>query len=567
MTPSHLSLKAMSLARLDLARRARDHLRRIRNGTRPVELRGHGAGEYVTVQQRASRVRARIVDDFDAWALRDHCRDLVVAVLTEADIAHLDVPAARAEPHRVVVSSRDAEAVDWALRRVSPAEGLYVVHPDHRWQHPRPLPSMPQLSPGSVLRIHLPLVSTAGRCLPTLPLGVDLEVWRETTVPERSTDGGQHPPGTLLAPRTNPWFRSLPPGGMDTAKALVRADPLERVTFPVDAVYTWVDSSDPTWQAEYAQQLDVDAGGGQATSRSSSRFTSRDELRYSLRSLTAYASWIRRIHVVTNGQVPHWLDTTDPRIRVVHHDEIFPDPSHLPTFNSHAIEACLHRIPGLADHYLYFNDDVFLARPVRPEDFYTAGGALRYFPSMIPVDGSQPSEDDLPVVSAFKNGRAVIERRFGRRPMTRPRHTPHPQDRSVIEEIESCEPALLDRTRRARFRSVGDISLAAQLQSSWAAATGRAVATETTYEFVDIGDPDSDARIDRLLTRDDVDFFCLNETDVDPDQSELADARVDRVVTALLPFPSPFESDARPAGRMWEGRTRDLRRSVVPGHG
>lgn len=231
------------------------------------------------------------------------------------------------------------------------------------------------------------------------------------------------------------------------------------------------------------------------------------------------------------------------------HDEIFPDPADLPTFNSHAIEACLHRIPGLSDHYLYFNDDIFLARPLRPEHFFTAGGTIHYFPSMIPVGDSETSDSDLPVVSAFKNGREVIERRFARRPLTRPRHTPHPQHRQVLEEIEDAEPALLARTRRSRFRSAEDISLAAQLQSYWAAATGRGVARDTTYEFVDIWQPDIDARIDRLLTRDDVDFYCLNETHADPEQAAIADARVSRVLTTLLPFASPFEKDARATSR------------------
>ncbi|NYF97988.1 hypothetical protein BJY20_001380 [Janibacter cremeus] len=499
------------------------------------------------LQRGTSRVRARVTDRFDAWALRDHCRDRVLAAIAEAGIRGLEMPAVGAEPHRIVVSSADVGAVDAALRHLPPADDVHAIDLGRWLGRIRPVATMPELRPGSVVRLYLPQVSLTGRPLPTEVLGVDLEVWTELDAPSPSPDGGEHAFGTLRSPRANQRARFLPPGGLQAPPAAVRAVPLEQVNFPVDAVYTWVDSSDPAWQAEFARADSHGADDVQATSRSPSRFASRDELRYSLRSLVAYASWIRRIHIVTNGQVPPWLDTTDPRIHVVSHVEIFPDPADLPTFNSHAIEACLHRIPGLSDHYLYFNDDVFLARPLRPEHFFSASGLIRYFPSLIPIDDSDTSDADLPVVSAFKNGRAVIERRFARRPLTRPRHTPHPQHRQVIEEIETAEPALLARTRRSRFRSVEDISLAAQLQSYWAAATGRAVAMDVAYEFLDIWGPDVDARIDRLLTRDDVDFYCLNETNSDPDQASIADDRVNRVLTTLLPFVSPFEKDGHGA--------------------
>lgn len=546
MPPRRL-LQIASVVRLDLLRRARDRVRSMRNGTRPVTLRGQGADRHAPLQRGTSRVRARVADRFDAWALRDHCRDRVLAAIADVDITGLAVPAVGSEPHRIIVSSTDVEAVDVALRRLPSTEGIHAIDLGHRWGRIRPVAAMRRLRPGSVVRLYLPQVSLAGRPLPTEELGVDLEVWTEIDARSPSPDGGEHASGTLSSPRANQRVRFLPPGGLQAPPAAVRSLPLEQVSFPVDAVYTWVDSSDPAWQAEFARVDSHDADDGQATSRSPSRFASRDELRYSLRSLVAYASWIRRIHIVTNGQVPSWLDTTDPRIHVVRHDEIFPDPADLPTFNSHAIEACLHRIPGLSDHYLYFNDDVFLARPLRPEHFFSASGLIHYFPSLIPIDDSDTSDADLPVVSAFKNGRAVIERRFARRPLTRPRHTPHPQHRQVIEEIETAEPALLARTRRSRFRSVEDISLAAQLQSYWAAATGRAVAMDVAYEFLDIWGPDVDARIDRLLTRDDVDFYCLNETNSDPDQASIADDRVDRVLTTLLPFASPFEKDGHGA--------------------
>ncbi len=533
----------------DLTSDVRLLARSVRDGTRPVSVSGMTPGQTVRVRRGRSVLEARIVDRFDAWALRDQCRDRVTEALRDARIAHVELPAVREEPHRVVVASSDIEALRATLSVLGTERRLHLARITSHGAGPaHALPRLPSIRSGDVLRVFSPQVSVTGRLLPTMALGVDIEIWERLRTPRASTDGRMLPAGSLVAPRTNPWTRTLTPEELAKAPADRReqAPPLEQVTFPIDVVYTWVDSIDPQWRAEFdARRAEESPTGSHASAWSPARFTSREELRYSLRSLVAHANWVRRIHIVTSGQVPHWLDTSHPQINVVSHDEIFPDPGDLPTFNSHAIEACLHRIPGLSEHYVYFNDDVFLARPLRPEDFFGAGGGIRYFPSQIPIDDEAPSDVDLPVVSAFKNGRRVIERHFARRPMTRPRHTPHPQHRGVIEEIERAEPELVARTRRARFRSAADISLAAQLQSYWAAATGRGVATDTSYEFIDIWSPDVDVRIDRLLLRDDVDFYCLNETWIDPEHCETADARVDRVLKMLLPFASPFETDVR----------------------
>lgn len=160
---------------------------------------------------------------------------------------------------------------------------------------------------------------------------------------------------------------------------------------PIDAVYTWVNGSDPIWKRDrdlwyrrWIQEYDIPARNIQKSQNNGSEdedgasadnhFRDNDELRYSIRSLDKYAPWIRHIYVVTNGQVPSWLDRDNPRITSVKHSEIFQNPSHLPVFSSTAIESNLDRIPGLSDTFLYFNDDVFLAAPVWPHDFITPSG-------------------------------------------------------------------------------------------------------------------------------------------------------------------------------------------------
>jgi hypothetical protein len=153
---------------------------------------------------------------------------------------------------------------------------------------------------------------------------------------------------------------------------------------PLDVVYTWVNYGDADWRRSYERFLeptrgraDVDQAGN-----ASIRFRDNGELRYSLRSLERYAKFVRRIFVVVDGKPPAWLKTDGPDLSVVGHDEIFPGGFPRPAFSSDLIEACLWRIPDLADRYVYFNDDVCLSAECRPDDFF--GGAGRSIVRMKP---------------------------------------------------------------------------------------------------------------------------------------------------------------------------------------
>ena len=118
---------------------------------------------------------------------------------------------------------------------------------------------------------------------------------------------------------------------------------------------------------------------------SASRFADNEELKYSLRSVEKHAPWVRKIFIVTNGQIPSWLNLDNPRLNIVTHEELFLNKSHLPTFSSPAIESHLHRIPGLSPKFIYLNDDVMFADDVWPDDFYThANGQKIYLTWPVP---------------------------------------------------------------------------------------------------------------------------------------------------------------------------------------
>lgn len=525
----------------DFSAKARNRARSWRDGTRTTSLDGRSVGDTVRVRAGRSVLTARIVDRFDAWALRDECRDEVAAALSDAGIAHLELDSTDDTPHRVVVSARDARRVPDALAPLAARPHLHVARVHGTRPSPaRPLASFDSAGPGDVVRIFSAQISRAGRLLPTTGLGVDLEIWEQVTTPRESPDGPLLPAGTLVAPRVNPHARFLPPEALTGRSSRPATPALEQVAFPIDVVYTWVDADDPDWQADFAAaRQGSDASSTHTSSVSASRFTSREELRYSLRSLAAFASWVRTIHVVTNGQVPAWLDTDHPRIRVVTHDEIFPDASHLPTFNSHAIEANLHRIPGLAEHYLYLNDDVFFGRIAYPGDFFSASGLANFFPSDLPIDPGPVTPEDLPIMAAAKNGRALLAQRFGIDVRTKIRHTVHAQLRSVAEQIEAENPEEVARTRDAWFRSPTDLSLASSLHHWYAYALGRAVPSQPNYLYLDLASPGVGQTLDALESLRRYDTFCLNQELTGP--STATRREVGNFLRRYLPTPAPWE--------------------------
>lgn len=139
--------------------------------------------------------------------------------------------------------------------------------------------------------------------------------------------------------------------------------------YPIDFVVTWVDGDDPEWQkskAEYEDEMIDDADNCAA------RYRNSVLIRYWFRAVEQYAPWVRKIFFVTSGQKPEWLDLNHKKLVFVKHEDFIPT-QYLPTFNSRTIEFNLWRIKGLSEFFVYFNDDVIINNPVRPEDFYEGG--------------------------------------------------------------------------------------------------------------------------------------------------------------------------------------------------
>lgn len=377
-----------------------------------------------------------------------------------------------------------------------------------------------------------------------LAYGCDIEFW------ETDPDDG-----TMTAPRENRGARILDAEAARLVPAERQGRPvrtpavfeqpmLEDVLFPIDVVYTWVDGADPAWLARKAAALGESAPPQlHAEATDPARFRSRDELMYSLRSLDDFAPWVRHIHLVTDGQVPSWLDTDNERLTVVDHRDIFPDDDRLPVFNSNAIISRLHHIDGLSEHFIYLNDDVMLTRPVLPEQFFTASGIALVSPSNNRRPFIEPSVAHEPHLNLTANIRRLMQDATGRNVSRAIKHTPHPMRRSVLYELEETFAEAYEATTRSRFRHHDDI-VADQLHHYYAQATARAVPGRLGYVYLNVLDDSFLPVFNGFAQKRDRDAMCVNDAPV-PGATPIDDGFVQRFLDDFFPAPSQFERRGR----------------------
>lgn len=245
----------------------------------------------------------------------------------------------------------------------------------------------------------------------------------------------------------------------------------------IDFVVTWVNMDDPEWQNEFSKY----SGNKDNTKNgvSKARFRDYGFLKYWFRGVEKFAPWVRKIHFVTSGQKPDWLDENNPKIHLVSHKDFIP-AEFLPTYNSVVIERYMYRIPGLAEHFVYFNDDFFIINNINPKRFFRNG-----LPCDIAVFTYNPSWSQWYV--RIKNNIRLINRHFDKKEVMKRWHdkwfhksygsrarwnyllhfynkfitlrVPHnaqPYLKSTFEEVWAEESEELTRTSVNRFRALDD---------------------------------------------------------------------------------------------------------------
>lgn len=236
--------------------------------------------------------------------------------------------------------------------------------------------------------------------------------------------------------------------------------------YPVDIVYTWVDGSDVKWvkKRNVAKKQIQQKISSSATEEM--RFLDNDELKYSLRSIAQFAPWVRNIFIVTDGQTPAWINNTHPDIKIINHTEIFNSATDLPTFNSNAIELRLHHIEGLSEHFLYFNDDVFLGKHVKQTYFFNTNGMPKVFVShRIKKRKSLLNPAFLPGIKnnefwhAVINSRRIISEYYKKNIPYYFRHGIKPMRKSDLFKLEKIFEMEFKKTTSNKFRTFDDVSI------------------------------------------------------------------------------------------------------------
>lgn len=318
-----------------------------------------------------------------------------------------------------------------------------------------------------------------------------------------------------------------------------RTPDIGEVGFPVDAVYLWVDDADPAWRArrdDTMRSLGVEPGHESAED---ARFRQHDELRYSMRSLSQFAPWIRHVYLVTDRQVPPWLDQDCPRVSVVDHRELFADRGRLPTYNSHALSSMLHHLPGLANHFLYLNDDFFFGRRTGAELWFDGNGLPRCY-----YTGTTADPEDLIDPSALGKARNhtfdLVKQLTGRVRRRNLQHGPYAMSKELMFDLERTLPEEFHRTWASQLRNETDFVIE-RLHSQVGHAWGRTFDSRgVRYRYFNVGQPETEAMLRRELLSRWADTFCLNDA-----EGPVSSAHRGEIIRDFLeqyyPTPSEFE--------------------------
>ncbi len=328
----------------------------------------------------------------------------------------------------------------------------------------------------------------------------------------------------------------------------------------IDFVVSWVDGNDPAWQAEKAKYR-PNAGSDDRPER----YRDWEQLRYWFRGVEKYAPWVRKIHFVTWGHLPQWLDTENPKLHIVKHSDYIP-AEYLPTFNADTIELFLHRIEGLAEHFVYFNDDVFCIAPLSPDHFFH-GGKPRDMLAFQPVVANPKS----PAMSyLYLNNIMLLARHFNKRENVRRQpgayfkpgypllyfcynllelafplytglytvHGPSPFLKQSFRELWDAEGDCLREAERGKFRDREHVTQYAVRE--WQKLSRNFVPTNIHRDFQYFDVADSNRRLTKTIGAQKKRLICINDAN-DKIDFERARQEINGAFEEILPEKSSFE--------------------------
>ena len=266
----------------------------------------------------------------------------------------------------------------------------------------------------------------------------------------------------------------------------------------VDVVFTWVNHSDLEWRKKYNYEKSKLGESFSFFSIDEARFANHNELYYSLFAVKTYLPWVNRIYIITDGQKPEWL-SEDEEVIIIDHKEII-DHRFLPTFNSHVIEAHLHKIPNLSEHFIYFNDDVFVGRPLSVNHFFSHNRLASLFVSDKPINcKGEIKKFHTPTLDASQNSSALIKRTYGYEITRKLVHTYQPLKKVYFQKAWDKYNHEIVAFLGNKFRGDNDLNLATFLVPWLAYCEGAAIDRLDICYYFNIRSPHAKIQYQKLL--------------------------------------------------------------------
>lgn len=332
--------------------------------------------------------------------------------------------------------------------------------------------------------------------------------------------------------------------------------------YEIDFVIAWVDGSDPEWRKEkckYSGEPDFDSR--------EIRYRDMDILKYWFRAVETYAPWVNKVHFITWGHLPPWLNTECEKLHIVKHTDYIPE-KYLPTFNSRPIELNIHRIKGLSEHFVYFNDDMMLNRSIKKEHFFKNGLPCDFIHIKNLYDSN--TREDCAHVSANEvwttNNHFSYIKSFLKRPWQyvnfkyplknniknviklenlnifpgfANHHMASAYLKSTFDEVWQADAELLDYASSSKFRTPYDVSQSIIRYRQLASGKFHPVSLASRGKFIGLSDNNT-ALVNEILNGNQ-NMLCINDSpgiaDFEKAKSEIVEAYEKK-----LPHKSCFES-------------------------
>lgn len=326
----------------------------------------------------------------------------------------------------------------------------------------------------------------------------------------------------------------------------------------IDLVCAWVDGRDLAWQAERNRYASVE------DQKQTLMWRNWGLMRYWFRGVERALPWIRKVHFVTWGHLPAWLNTEHPKLHVVRHDAFMPK-EYLPVFNSIPISLTLHDIHGLSEQFIYANDDMFFLDTMQPDDFFqeslpcdflhlspvteqcTSGFAHILLNNALCLNENLSYAQFLekaeplcfslvyPPTILRDNKRALT---FSHFPGFVNPHLPQSMLKSTYEEVWKRARPQLRLACKQRFRS--NLSYNEWLMRDWQLATGKFTPYMRRGKYIALDAPKEELKKALLFTKHPI--VCLNEGEKEVDFLSRR-SYVQALFQRVLPEKSAFEKD------------------------